>query len=140
MAKDLNSCFFIGRIGKPLELKYMPNGNAVLNFSIACSDDYKDKGGEKVEQTNWIDLVIFGKGAEIVKQYCSKGSKLFVNGKQRTRKWQTESGENRYSTEVVVNDFQMLDSKGDNQHQSQQSAPRQNTSSGHAGFDDDIPF
>jgi single-strand DNA-binding protein len=138
MSKDLNQCNFIGRIGKPIEIKYMPNGNAVANFSIACGDDYKDKQGNKVEQTNWINIVVFGKGAEILGEYCGKGSKLHVTGKQVTRKWQDQSGADKYTTEVVVSDFQMLDSKKDSQQggqgqqqnqgyqQPQQQAPQQN--------------
>ena len=111
MSNDLNQCNFIGRIGKDLELKYTPSGTAVLNISIACGDDYKDKSGYKVEQTNWINLVFFGKLAEITGQYCHKGSKIFVSGKQVTRKWQDKEGNDRYTTEIVVNNMQMLDSK-----------------------------
>jgi single-strand DNA-binding protein len=127
MSKDLNQCNFIGRIGKDIDLKYMPNGNAVANFSIACGDDYKDKNGQKVEQTNWINIVLFGKRAEVLSQYCGKGSRIFVTGKQTTRKWQDQSGADRYTTEVVASDFQMLDGKSDgqqNQHGNQQGAPQ----------------
>jgi single-strand DNA-binding protein len=113
MSKDLNQCNFIGRIGKDIELRYTANGGAVANFSIACGDDYKDKNGAKVEQTNWINIVMFGKAAELVNQYAGKGSRIYVSGKQVTRKWQDQSGADRYTTEVVANEFQFLDSKSD---------------------------
>jgi len=108
MSKDLNQCQFIGNITKDLALKFMPNGTGVLNFSIACNDDYK-KDGQDVKQCNFIDLVAFGKPAELIGQYCGKGSKLYASGKQRTRKWQHSDGSDRYSTEVVISDFQFLD-------------------------------
>jgi len=88
MARNLNSCSFIGRLGKDPEIKNMPNGNAVANFGIAVGDDYKDKQGQKVEQTNWVNVVIFGKLAEICGQYLTKGSQVYINGKFVTRKWQ----------------------------------------------------
>ncbi len=159
MAKDLNQCNFIGRIGQNLDIKTMPNGNSVVNFSIACSDDYKDKSGTKVEQTNWINVVMFGKAADILGQYCSKGSRIRIAGKQVTRKWQDNDGNDRYTTEIVANDMQFLDSRNDsgssNSGQSQQNA-RQNNGASQGqqrpaqqqqtagGFDDfedqDIPF
>ncbi len=151
MSKDLNQCNFIGRIGKDVDCKYMPNGNAVVNFSIACSDDYKNKStGEKVEKTNWINIVAFDRLAEIITEYCTKGSKVFISGKQTTRKWQDQSGNNRYTTEIIANDLQMLDSRGGggnfNQSPNQESgtAPQQkpasSTTGGMDNFDDDIPF
>ncbi len=113
MSKDLNLCQFIGRIGKDIELKYMPNGDAVANFSIACGDDYKDKQtGQKVEQTNWINVVAFRRLAEILGEYCNKGDQVYISGKQRTRKYQAQDGSDRYSTEIVANEMQMLGSAG----------------------------
>ena len=162
MSKDLNYCSFIGRLGKDPECRSMPNGNQVANFSIACSDDYKDKQGQKVDQTNWISIVAFGKLAEIIGQYVAKGSKVFVSGKQVTRKWQDQSGNDRYSTEIVINEMQMLDSKDPNIKPSNQEeqAPQARQQPAHtqqgfqepqsAGvkpsapdsieFEDDIPF
>ena len=127
MSKDLNSCSFIGRLGKDVELKFMPSGDAVANFSIACNDDYKNKEtGEEVNNTDWINIVVFGKLAEICGQYLHKGSKIYISGKMKTRKWQDKEGNNRYSTEVVVNGFngvlQMLDSKGDGDGSARASA------------------
>ena len=145
MSKDLNQCNFIGRLGKDPDIKYMPNGNAVVNFSLACGDDYKDKNtGEKRERTNWINVVIFGKLAEIVGEYCEKGSKVFVSGKQTTRKWQDQTGADRYSTEIVASDLQMLDSPtaGAQQNKPAQSQHDSDKANGYQpdDFDDDIPW
>lgn len=143
MSKDLNLCQFIGRLGRDIELKYTANGQAVANFSIACGDDYKDKNGAKVEQTNWVNIVMFGKVAELAAQYMSKGSKCYVSGKQVTRKWQDKNGQDRYSTEVIANEMQFLDSKGDS---GQQQRPQQSyagdppTKEPTDDFLDDIPF
>jgi len=105
MSKDLNNCSFIGRLGRDIELKYTPSGEAVANFSIACGDDYKDKNGQKVEQTNWINIVMFSKRAELAAQYLKKGSRLYVSGKQITRKWQDKNNQDRYTTEIVANEM-----------------------------------
>lgn len=149
MSKDLNQCNFIGRIGRDIELKYTANGSAVANFSIAVGDDYKDKNGAKVEQTNWVNIVAFGKGAELLNQYCGKGSKIYVSGKQVTRKWDDRDGNTKYTTEVVCDNFQFLDSKGDSpqqgQPQRQQPQNQMNDSDGPDkapadDFLDEIPF
>lgn len=110
MGRDLNYCSFIGRLGNPVDMKYTQSGSAIANFSIACSDDYKDKNGQKVEQTNWIRIVAFGKLAEICGQYLDKGSQVFISGKQVTRKWQAQDGTDRWTTEIVANEMQMLGS------------------------------
>lgn len=144
MSKDLNQCNFIGRLGKDIELRYMPSGGAVANFSVACSDDYKDKTtGQAVEQTNWINVVAFGKLAEIMGQYLQKGSKVFISGKQRTRKWQDQSGQDKYTTEIVANEMQMLDSRSDGIQNAkpQQARPEKNQApSVNGDYEDDIPF
>lgn len=137
MAKDLNYCSFIGRIGKELETKFTASGSAVLNFSIACSDDYKDKAGKELKQTNWINVVAFGKLAEIIGQYCAKGSKIFVSGKLTVRKWQDQSGTDRYTTEVVAGEMQMLDTR---QQSSQGQSANQSQSAPIDDFDSQIPF
>ncbi len=152
MGKDLNQCNFIGRIGKDLELKYMPSGNAVVNFSIACGDDYK-KDGQKIEQTNWINIVAFGKLAEIINEYCAKGSRVFISGKQQTKKWQDQNGSDRYTTEIIANQVQMLDSRNDSSSQNfgaqnsqteidseSQSNQQPDSEETNLDFDDDIPF
>lgn len=155
MARNLNKCMFIGRIGKDLELKYIPSGSAVLNSTLACGDDYKDKNtNQKVEKTEWVNFVVFGKKAEIMAQYCKKGSKIFLTGKFTTRRWEDNDGNARYSTEINVDDFEMLDSRGDGggqqggqsqggyQQQQPQQQPQQQApaSGGFDDFDDDIPF
>ena len=156
MSKDLNQCNFIGRLGKDPDIRYMPSGGAVANFSIACGDDYKDKNtGQKVEKTNWINIVAFNRLAEIIGEYLTKGSKVFISGKQTTRKWQDNDGQDRYSTEIVASEMQMLDSRGgaDQSNSSGTSAkqyadasggrhtpPAGGSSAGADDFDDDIPF
>lgn len=156
MGKDLNQCNFIGRLGKEPDIKYSGAGKAMVNFSIACGDDYKDKTtNQKVEQTNWVNIVAFGRLAEIIGEYCEKGSKVFVTGKQITRKWQNKEGIDQYTTEIVANNLQMLDSRpeggsaprgtqqGQQQRpqQAQQQAPaQQQPAPGFDDFDDDIPF
>ena len=142
MSKDLNQCNFIGRLGKEVELRYTASGSAVANFSIACGDDYKDKSGNKVEQTNWVNVVIFGKLADIAGQYLEKGKLVFISGKQVTRKWQDQAGNDRYSTEIVANELQMLGGKSE----VQSSQPRQPTPTPTTAPNDDdwvdseIPF
>ena len=106
MANDLNNCSFIGRLGKDPEIRYIPDGSAVANFSIACGWKTKTKEG-----TEWINIVAFGKLAEIIGQYLNKGSKIYISGGMRTRKWQDNSGADRYRTEIVAKDMIMLDSK-----------------------------
>ena len=144
MSKDLNLCQFIGRLGKDVEIKHTASGSAVANFSIACGDDYKDKSGNKVEQTNWINIVVFGKLAEICGEWLGKGSQIYISGKQVTRKWQDQSGADRYTTEIVANEMQMLGGKHDSGQgqQSQQSKPTQSAPTGGMpdDFTDDIPF
>ena len=108
MSRDLNKWHGIGRIGKDIELKYLANGNAVTTISLACGDDYKDKQGNKVERTEWIRVTFFGKIAEILGKYCAKGSKIYVEGKFTTKKWQDKNGNNQYTTEIVASEMQML--------------------------------
>ena len=109
MSKDLNRCEFIGRLGRDTESRFMPNGNQVVTFSLACGDDYKDKNGQKVEQTEWVNMVCYGKTAEIAEKYLKKGSKIFAEGRFKTSKWDKD-GVTQYKTEIVLNNFQMLDS------------------------------
>jgi len=116
MARGGNKVILIGNLGADPEVRYMPSGDAVANVRLATSESRKDRNtGETQERTEWHRVVFFGKLAEIVKQYVHKGSKIYVEGKLRTRKWQGQDGQDRYSTEVVV-DFngtmQMLDSRG----------------------------
>jgi single-strand DNA-binding protein len=142
---SLNRCEFIGRLGKDPEMRAMPQGGSVANFSIAVSKKYKDKQtGEKKEQTTWVPVVIFGKLADVCDQYLQKGSQVFIAGEFRVRKWQDQNGQDRYSTEIVGNEMTMLDGRGDQpQAQPQPASPAAGPDydAPTGGFDDqDIPF
>ena len=145
--KGVNKFLGIGNLGQDPEIKNMPNGKSVANFSIAVSEQWKDKAtGQKQEKTEWIRCVAFDRLAEIIGQYVTKGSKLYVEGKLQTRKWQAQDGSDRYSTEVVVSEMQMLSGKQDGQQAAPRSnpAPAQTPPPPNAGgldqFEDDIPF
>lgn len=137
MSRDLNQCNFIGRLGQDPEIKYMPSGNAVANVSLAVGWKTKEKEG-----TEWVRVSAFGKLAEIMGEYLKKGSKVFISGAMRTRKWQDQSGADRYSTEIVANEMQMLDSKGGDSGRQQpaRQKPVQQQGDNFNDFDDDIPF
>ena len=112
MANDLNQCTFVGRLGRTPESRTFPNGDMVANVTIAVGSTWKDKAtGEKKEKTEWVPVVFTGKLAEIAAQYLDKGSKILVVGEFRTRKWQDQSGQDRYSTEIRADRMQMLDSR-----------------------------
>lgn len=118
MSKDLNKCCFIGRLGKDPETRYSPSGTAFTSFTIACGDDYTDKqSNQKVEQTDWVPVVAAGRQAEICGEYLRKGSQVYIEGKFKTRKWQDQSGQDRYTTEVKLTQMQMLGGKQDGQGQ-----------------------
>ena len=151
--RGVNKVILLGNLGKDPEIKYMPNGNAVANITLATSETWNDKNsGEKQEKTEWHRVVFYGKLAELVGQYLKKGSKIYVEGKLQTRKWQGQDGQDRYTTEVVVDiggTMQMLDSRGGEggYAPAQQAAPAQQRAPQQAapamvddGFDDDIPF
>jgi len=113
MARGVNKVILIGNLGKDPEMKSFPNGDAYCNLTLATSESWTDKtSGEKKERTEWHNLVFTRKLAEIVGQYLKKGSKVYVEGSLRTRKWQDKDGHDRYTTEINVNDMQMLDGKG----------------------------
>lgn len=113
MARGINKVILIGNLGRDPELRYMPSGGAVVNVTLATSENWKDKSsGEAKERTEWHNVVFFNKLAEIVAQYLKKGSRVYVEGSLRTRKWQDKDGQDRYTTEVVANDMQMLDTRG----------------------------
>lgn len=115
MARGVNKVILIGNVGGEPETRYMPNGNAVTTLSIATSESWKDKDtGNKQERTEWHRVVCFNKLGEIAGEYVRKGSKLYIEGSLRTRKWQDAQGQDRYTTEIVASDFQMLDSKAAN--------------------------
>ena len=113
MGRSVNKVTLIGTLGRDPEVRYMPNGNAVANLSLATDESYNDKQtGQKVEQTEWHRITIYGKLAEIVQQYLKKGSRAYFEGKLRTREWEKD-GVKRYTTEIIANDMMMLDSRGD---------------------------
>ncbi len=113
MARGVNKVILIGNLGKDPEMKSFPNGDAFCNLTLATSESWTDKtSGEKKEKTEWHNLVFTRKLAEIAGQYLKKGSKIYVEGSLRTRKWQDKDGHDRYTTEIQVNDMQMLDGRG----------------------------
>lgn len=131
MARGVNKVILLGNVGADPDVRFLPSGNPVCNLRIATSETWKDKQtGERQEKTEWHSIVVFNKLAEIVQQYVHKGSKLYIEGKLQTRKWQAQDGTDRYSTEIVANDIQMLDSRSDGGqqqggYQNQQQAPQQ---------------
>lgn len=158
----LNQCNFIGRLGNDPEIRYMPDGKAAATISIGCSEKWKDKQtNEQRERTEWVRCVSFGKLAEIMGEYLRKGSLVYVSGKMQTKKWQDQSGQDRYTTEIVVSEMKMLGGKSDSQGgqghqqpqqqqqggwgqpqqpQQQQQTPQQQYNDVPTDFDSDIPF
>ena len=134
MSKDLNLCQFIGRLGKDVDMRYTADGKAIANLTIACGESWKDKQGNKQEKTEWVRISAFGKLAEIMGQYLKKGAQVYISGRMQTRKWQDKDGQDRYTTEIVADQMQMLDSRG-----SSDSAPSA-APTPDDGFDDDFPF
>lgn len=108
---SLNKAILIGRLGKDPEVKKMTNGEAVANVSLATSETWKDKSGSRQERTEWHNLVFYRRHAEVVGQHLSKGSQIYVEGRIQTRKWKDKEGQDRYTTEIIVNEMQMLGSK-----------------------------
>ncbi len=113
MARGVNKVILVGNLGGDPEVRYMPNGNAVTNVTVATSESWKDKQtGQQQERTEWHRVVFFNRLAEIAGEYLRKGTKVYVEGSLRTRKWQDQSGQDRYTTEIVGSEMQMLDSRG----------------------------
>ena len=137
MARGVNKCIFIGNMAADPETKYMPSGGAVVNFSIGVSESWKDKQGEKQERTEWVRASAFGRLAEIIGEYGRKGQQVYIEGRMQTRKYQKE-GQDHYTTEIVVNEFQML---GGRSHDApfEQKGQKQAAPAGD-DFDDAIPF
>jgi single-strand DNA-binding protein len=152
MARGINKVILVGNIGKDPETRYMPNGKAVTNFSVATSESWTDRtSGDKQERTEWHNVVLFEKLAEIAAEYLRKGSQVYIEGSLRTRKWQDKEGKDRYTTEIVGRDMQMLggragasaaagggDQGGGGRAAPERSAPPPAADEGE--FDDDIPF
>ena len=170
MARGINKVILIGNLGQDPETRYMPSGGAVTNVTLATSETWKDKPtGQPQERTEWHRVVFFNRLGEIAGEYLKKGSKVYVEGSLRTRKWQGQDGQDRYTTEIVASEMQMLDSRGgagggmndsynqappqqqrqpqqaaapqqQNQPPQQQNQPPQPPAGSFDDFDDDIPF
>ncbi|KTD17618.1 single-stranded DNA-binding protein [Legionella jordanis] len=155
MARGINKVILIGNVGVDPDVRYMPNGNAVTTISLATSETWKDKQtGDKQERTEWHRVVCFNRLGEIAGEYVRKGSKLYVEGSLRTRKWQDQQGQDRYTTEIVAADIQMLDGKSgsasyEDMPMANQQMPAQGSRKPQAmpaaqdafdELDDDIPF
>ena len=152
MARGVNKVILVGNLGNDPETKYMPSGDAVTNLSVATSESWKDKKtGEQKDRTEWHRVAMFGRLAEVAAEYLRKGSQVYIEGKIRTRKWQDQQGNDRYSTEVIANEMQMLGGRsgggapasGGGSGGPPPGPPLQGSgdSGGSSGdFDDDIPF
>lgn len=159
MARGINKVILIGNLGRDPEVRYTPNGGAIANITVATTDQWKDKqSGQLQDRTEWHRVVMFGRLGEIAGEYLKKGSQVYIEGRLQTRKWQDQSGQDRYTTEIVANDMQMLGSGGgrgassadfgqeqDTPPPARQQAPGSGTSGSSAkdnfgDFDDDIPF
>lgn len=143
----VNKVFIVGNLGKDPEIRYTQSGSAVASFSVATSESWKDKNtGEKKEVTEWHNITFFGKLAEICGEYLHKGSKVFIAGRLQTDKWQDKDGNDRYTTKIIGNEMQMLDSRNtsaepQDQHNKDKSNGYQSEpAQGGGDFDDDIPF
>ncbi len=156
---SVNKVILIGNLGKDPETRYLPSGDAVTNISVATTDTWKDKSGEKQEHTEWHRVAFFGKTAEIAGEYLKKGSPVYVEGRIRTRKWQDKEGQDRYSTEIVADRMQLLGGRGGGGGGAESMAREPATAAAGAGagggaaakaaprkggafdeMDDDIPF
>jgi single-strand DNA-binding protein len=158
MARGVNKAILVGNLGRDPEVRYAPNGQAVANITLATSESWKDKNtGDKQEKTEWHRVVFFGKLAEIAGEYLKKGMQVYVEGRLQTRKWQDKDGQDRYTTEIVANEMQMLGSRegrgapaadfnqdpGEAAAAPARGAPAAKKSPAAApagGIDDDIPF
>jgi|SRR6187200_1184711 len=157
MARGVNKVILVGTLGKDPETRYMPSGSAVTNMRIATNEQWKDKQtGEQQERTEWHSIAMFGRLAEIAAEYLRKGQQVYIEGKLRTRKWQDKEGKDRYTTEIVADEMQMLGGKGGGASAGERApAGAAAGGSGSSGggraavndsgappgdFDDDIPF
>lgn len=160
MARGVNKVILVGNLGNDPDTRYSPNGSAVTKISVATAESWKDKQtGEKQEKTEWHRVVFFGRLAEIAKEYLTKGSQVYIEGRLQTNKWQGKDGQDRYTTEIVASDMQMLGGRGgggggtadwSNEQPAQNSSPAQDAGPAPApapasappadDFDDDVPF
>jgi single-strand DNA-binding protein len=139
--RGINKVILVGNVGKDPEFMMTQSGTGIVNFSVATSESYKDKQtGQQVEKTEWHKIVSYNRLAEIVRDYVKKGSKVYIEGKLQTRKWQDQSGQDRYTTEIIANELQLLDGKEDKPQNSQAKTPAPQANPQPDAFDDDIPF
>jgi|TARA_B110000495_G_scaffold23652_1_gene16684 single-strand DNA-binding protein len=140
----VNKVIVVGRLGSDPDTRYMPSGSAVTNVSVATSESWKDKEtGEKQEKTEWHRVVFFNRLAEIASEYLKKGSQIYVEGRLQTRKWEDKEGNEKWTTEIVANQMQMLGDRMSSGSSSNDRPPAQNTNKNdfaNDDFDDDIPF
>jgi single-strand DNA-binding protein len=150
MARGINKVIIVGNLGNDPETRYMPSGSAVTNLTVATNESWKDKAtGEQKDRTEWHKVAMFNRLAEIAAEYLRKGSQVYIEGKLRTRKWQDKNGQDRWTTEIIADEMQMLGGRGgagggggsapmsSGQDSAPSSAPPQ---AGPDDFDDDIPF
>ena len=151
---SVNKVIILGNLGKDPEVRYTSDERAIANISIATSSKYKDKSGEFKEDTEWHRIVFFNRLAEVVRDYLKKGQSVYVEGKLQTRKWQDQSGQDRYTTEIVAENMQMLGAKSDSSNNQKitlgneisksknndSSKSNQTSAKGFEDLDDDIPF
>ena len=146
MARGVNKVILIGNLGNDPDVRYTAGGAAVANISLATAESWRDKdSGEMQERTEWHRVVFFGRLAEIVNEYLKKGSQIYVEGRLQTRKWQDKEGNDKYTTEIVANEMQMLGGRGGGGGSQNQEPPAAKTSGAppkkvNDDFDDDIPF
>ena len=152
MARGINKAIIVGNLGRDPEVRYTSNGNAIANITVATTESWKDKqSGERQEKTEWHRVVFFGRLAEIAGEYLKKGSQVYIEGRLQTRKWEDKSGQERYTTEIVASEMQMLGSRGggaseasDDDYSSEARSAAGSSGGGTSGgdpdLDDDIPF
>jgi len=142
---SVNKVILLGRLGKDPEMRYSPSGTAIANFSLATNHRQKSQEGEWVDKTEWHNILVFGKQAEIAGEYLKKGKQVFIEGRLQTSSWEDQQGQKKYKTEVVVNDFQMIGGRGDDEY-SQAPAPSKPAAAEKqapppaAEEEDDLPF
>ena len=131
----INKAILVGNLGKDPEVRYLDNGVAVANFSLATTENYKNKEGERVSQTEWHNIVLWRGLAEIAEKYLKKGASVYVEGKIKTRKWEDKDGNTRYNTEILADNMTMLGTKSDSENKPIKSSENQASDKG-----DDLPF
>lgn len=147
---NLNKCLFIGNLTKDPEIRYASSGDAIANFSIAINEGWKDKNGERKNKVEYINIVMYRRLADVAGEYLKKGRPVYIEGRMQTRKWQTKDGQDRYTTEIVADQMQMLGGRDEQQSYSETKQTREpeqkpiqkeiSNESDFDDFDDDIPF